>query len=100
EPDPECRKWVVKILGTLDRPRSVPLLRLALSDEDVDVRMLAAETMGETGQPACIAYLLPYAASDSLGTVEYQVIRAALSRLTGYADLPPGLDAVSTPAEV
>ncbi len=100
EPDAECRMWVVKILGTLDRPRSIPLLRLALSDEDVDVRMLAAETMGETGQPACIAYLLPYAAADSLGIVEYQVVRAALARLTGYADLPPGLEAVSTPAEV
>ncbi len=100
EPDPECRKWVVKILGTLDRPRSIPLLRLALSDEDADVRMLAAETMGETGQPACVAYLLPYAATDSLSQVEYEVVRSALARLTGFIDLPPGQAGVSTPAEV
>ncbi len=100
EPDPECRMWVVKILGTLHRPLAVPMLRLALSDVEMDVRLLAIETLGEADQPAAIAYLLPYVASETFGLVEYQVVRAALSRLTGYADLPPGLDVVSTPAEV
>jgi len=99
EPDPACRAWVIRLLGTLSTS-VLPLVSLGLYDEDPSVRMLSSETLGEMAQPAGIVYLLPFVETEGLEVVEYQSVRAALSSLTGFADLPPGTTAVARPEDV
>lgn len=99
EPDPECRAWVVRIHGTISPPE-IPLLQIALYDDVPKVRMLAAEVLGDLGSPLGLVYLLPLVEVESTDVFEFQTIRDALARITGFVDLPAGTSAVSTAAEV
>ncbi|HVG94765.1 MAG TPA: tetratricopeptide repeat protein [Planctomycetota bacterium] len=95
EPDAACRAWVVRILGQLS-PQVLPVVSLALYDEDATVRTIASEVLGEMGQPAAVLYLLPFTETEGLDLVEYESVRAALARLTDSFDLPPGCSAVAS----
>jgi tetratricopeptide (TPR) repeat protein len=95
EPDAACRTWVVRILGQLS-PQVLPVVSLALYDEDGTVRTIASEVLGDMAQPAAVLYLLPFTETEGLDLVEYESVRAALTRLTGHRDLPPGRSAVGS----
>jgi tetratricopeptide (TPR) repeat protein len=99
ESDPDCRAWVVRILGQLS-PQVIPLVSLALYDEDATVRTIAAEVLGEMGEPVGVLYLLPFTETEGIDVVEYESVRAALARLTGWSDLPPGVTAVTSREDV
>ena len=62
--------------------------------------MLAAEAIGGTRKPVGLAYLFPFLASDGMSVPEYQSVRAALSEITGFRDLPAGTKAVATAEDV
>jgi HEAT repeat protein len=98
EADAGCRAWVVRILGQLS-PQVLPLVSLALYDEDATVRTIASEVLGDMGEPAAVLYLLPFTETEGI-VVEYESVRRALSRLTGFADLPPGMTAVTSREDV
>jgi HEAT repeat protein len=48
----EVRKRVTRILGEIKDPRAVQCLLLALDDKDRNVRMLAADSLGQIGKPS------------------------------------------------
>ncbi len=100
EPSDLARSTVVRILGTLAPEQVLPLLAVALYDESERVRMLAAEAIGGSRKPIGLAYLFPFLSSDGMSVSEYQSVRAALSDITGYVDLPAGTKAVATAADV
>jgi hypothetical protein len=95
EPDASCRAWVVLLHGAI-RPPLVPILYLALFDPDANVRMLAADKIGELEEPIGLVYLLPFLEKEFADVAEYQSVRAALTLVTGFSDLPPGVTAVTT----
>jgi len=66
----------------------LPLLSVVLYDESERVRMLAAEAIGGTGRAVGLAYLFPLLGNDTMSPVEYQAVRTALSKITGFVDLP------------
>jgi tetratricopeptide (TPR) repeat protein len=112
EHDPECRVWVVKILGRFERSASDTefvhiasfCVARALEDTDITVRQAAAEATGHIGVPEGLVYLRPYLMDMPLDPSrqprgeedrhalerEYNAARGALRRLTGHQDLPPG----------
>ena len=98
EPDAECRSWVVKILGQLT-PQILPLLATALYDEAREVRVLAADALGGLKEPAGVAYLFPFVLTEGLDLQELSAVRAALSAIARWRDLPPAEDQVTTEAQ-
>lgn len=100
EPSDAARALVVKIIGTLEPERLLPLLSIALDDPSERVRMLAADTIGRMNRAIGFAYLYPMLSIESLSVAEYQSIRAALSAITGFADLPDGAREVTNAADV
>ena len=100
EPDPDCRKLVVRISGHLGEP-VLPMVALVLHDEDRQVRMLAAETLGDSGSPVAVVYLLHLVLSgDAADPLEFETLRAALAAATGTDDLPAGKMRVTTADDV
>lgn len=100
EPSDAARSFAVKILGTLAPEQVLPLLSVVLYDESERVRMLAAEAIGGTGRAVGLAYLFPLLSSESMSVYEYQALRTALGRITGFSDLPPGATSVKTAEDV
>jgi tetratricopeptide (TPR) repeat protein len=94
EPDPECRSWVLRILGNLASPTTAKLAGTALFDEDATVRRVAAETLGAIGTPAGVVYLQAHFEdhASTLGIEEFNAVRLALGALTGFRDVPIGAD--------
>src|ERR1039457_3047040 len=58
DPDPEVRKFVIDILGTIGDVVVVPLLVNALEDPDHNVCAAAAETLGKIADPRGVAPLV------------------------------------------
>ncbi len=99
EPDPECRAWVVRIVGSLADERVAKVAGHALQDPHPLVRRVAADALGEIGAQArlldLLAHLdeLPLSAAAAPEVVqEYNAVRGALVRLTGYDDLEIGAE--------
>ncbi len=99
EPDPTCRKWLLRIMGRLENPALAQIVARGLLDPDVDVRVLAAETLGEIKTPSGVIYLLGYFLGPKLGdppdagqTKEMNAARAALIGITGRLDERGGPD--------
>jgi Flp pilus assembly protein TadD len=84
EPDEAARAVVVRILVRLGNPTVLPLLALALYDRSPRVRMLAAEGIGDLGQPAGVLYLFPQLAANE--PAEYESVRQSLARLAEFDD--------------
>lgn len=99
EPDLECRLLAVRLHGAV-APPELPLLQIGLHDAESRMRTLTAETMGDLGDPLAVVYLLPFLDVEAMDVFEYQVLRDALSRLTGFVDLPPGTTGVTDAAGV
>jgi HEAT repeat protein len=55
--DPEVRLFTVNILSEIADSRSTPLLSRAIGDEDVNVRVAAAEAMGRIGDRSVLGSL-------------------------------------------
>ena len=98
EPDAVCRSWVIRIMSQLT-PSILPLLSYSLYDEEREVRMLAADVIGEMKRPVGIAYLLPFVRTQGLDLAEFESIRAALSAIAQFRDRPLGQERVTTEAE-
>jgi Flp pilus assembly protein TadD len=97
EPDPECRAWVLKLVGLLQDAGHAKIAGHALQDPASRVRRVASEVLGEVGTPAGVLYLvarmpdMPLAADASEDVVaEYNAARLALVALTGFDDVPIG----------
>ena len=110
EPDAECRRLVVQVLGRFRvGDANAEIVRIAsryvgfaLEDPEQSVRTIAAQELGRIGTPAGIIYLMPYLEHLSLDTSklapagrkdlekEYNAARATLSTLTGREDIEPG----------
>jgi len=58
EPDPICRRWLLRIMGQMQNPQLAQVTAFALRDPDPDVRASAAETLGEIGTPSGLIYLM------------------------------------------
>ena len=112
EPDPECRLWVVKILGRFPAGRAQPdIVRIAaryagyaLEDPDAKVRQAAATALGSILAPAGTLYLrahigalrkrleqLPEGREDREALErEVNAVRTALRAVTGHNDVAIG----------
>lgn len=108
EPDPECRAWVLKLIGALRDDPSNPsgvqralfakIPGHALQDKESSlVRRVAAEVLGEIGTPAGVLYLMPnmgdfvLTATASEDVVqEFNAARRAYALITGFDDLEVG----------
>ena len=108
EPDPECRVWVIRILGRFDMTsmsepeyaREVAKrLAVSLEDPDSEVRRIGAEELGGLSVPAGLIYLLPHLYRIDLDTKpanrdaqkvverEYNAVRKAIVTLSGHNEL-------------
>ncbi|MHC5010553.1 MAG: tetratricopeptide repeat protein [Planctomycetota bacterium] len=99
EPDPICRSWLLRIIGSLKNEQLAKVAALGLFDPDVQVRSIAAETIAQIGVPSGMLYLLAFfRRMDLEGTVgpetegEFNAARAALVRLTDFRDSAGGAD--------
>jgi tetratricopeptide (TPR) repeat protein len=87
EPDVRCRSWAVRIAARFPGETALFYLSTALADPERDVRFLAIEELGDSGEPAAYAYLAPQLdLLDDL--VELNAVRAALTAATGFRDFP------------
>src|SRR5207247_461433 len=78
----------------------LPMVALVLHDEDRGVRMLAADTLGESKSPVVVVYLLyPLLTGEFPEPLEFESLRSALAAAAGWDDLPEG-KRVTTAAEV
>jgi hypothetical protein len=107
EPDPECRAWVVKLVGALrDDPATEGAVKRemyakipghALQDPVSLVRRVAGEVLGEIRTPCGVLYLMPNVGDLALTAgaseevvQEYNAARRAYVRMTGFDDLEVG----------
>jgi cytochrome c-type biogenesis protein CcmH/NrfG len=98
EPDPTCRGLALRIVSTLGED-NLPVLSMALYDEDPSVRLLAIETFEDLRPAVTLAYLAPLFAEADPDLADFNAVRSALTAVTGFRDLAAG-DVVRTPAEV
>jgi HEAT repeat protein len=81
--DPDVRKYVVDVLGTIGDPVSIPLLVGALDDPDFNVSIAAAENLGKIGDESVVDDLVKaldrnniqrcYTVLEALGKIGRQV---------------------------
>lgn len=97
EPDPTCRKWILRIMGKLQNASLAHLAAFGLYDPDPGVQVVAAESLGDIGTPSGILYLLPFFLGTKLEGVPTQTqvqrlnaAREALIRLTARPDVMGG----------
>lgn len=69
EPDPELRALALRVFGRFPSPETAPLVRIPLADrreQDLRVRMIAADVLGDLANPLGIAALAqPATLSDA-----------------------------------
>jgi tetratricopeptide (TPR) repeat protein len=66
EPVPAHRKWALRLLAKYGGRNLVAPARHSLLDPDPEVRLIAADTVGELGHLAGIAALVPHATGEDL----------------------------------
>ncbi len=72
---PLVRKWSLQALGELNDSRAVPVLRKALKDPQMTVRLHAVRALARTGKKSASRYLLPLLRDES-GGIRVNVLQA------------------------
>ena len=105
EPDPVCRRWLLRIMGQMQNPQLAQVTAFALRDPDADVRASAAETLGEIGTASGLIYLMHTLLGSQLDsppseaqTELLNAARRAVIQITQRSDSLGGSD-VWVPAE-
>jgi tetratricopeptide (TPR) repeat protein len=105
EPDPICRRWVLRIIGQMTNPLLAQVAAYALRDPDMQVQAGAAEALGEIGTASGVIYLLPTLLGSKLDApptpdqvAVLNAARWAMIFLTDRADAFGSKD-VAVPAE-
>jgi Flp pilus assembly protein TadD len=101
EPDPVCRMWLHRIMGSLQNEQLAKVVALGLFDPDAEVRGRAAEALAEIQNVSGVLYLWSHlarldaarVAADPAALGEFNAMRAALARLAGLADSAGGPEA-------
>jgi HEAT repeat protein len=97
DPDPTIQDRLHRAVARAARPECVPDLARRLADERAHVRLFAARTLGQLGEPTALAPLLERSAAEPDGAVKNE-IAAAVRALSNRSALDRLLDDAGFPA--